>query len=105
MKYIANPVEVDAFVIRDVAPASRMSATILKVGDVTEVVPDGFLVKCEDGVVRHATKEMCARTVPGPGDFWVIQEDGYAYLNPREVFLRKYSQKEDTRDAADRPRN
>lgn len=38
-----------------------------------------------------ATAGMLARMNPNVGDYWVIQEDGYVYLNPREVFRRKYS--------------
>jgi len=34
---------------------------------------------------------MIARFEPQLGDYWVIQEDGYVYLNPKEVFERKYS--------------
>jgi hypothetical protein len=39
LKYIANPVEVDAFVIAEVVPASRVESQILKVGDVIETAP------------------------------------------------------------------
>ena len=35
---------------------------------------------------------MIARYVPKTGDYLVTQEDGYIYVNPREVFERKYSQ-------------
>ncbi len=34
---------------------------------------------------------MIARMTPQVGDYLVIQEDGYEYLNPKEVFERKYS--------------
>ncbi|MBK5570106.1 MAG: hypothetical protein I8N66_27295 [Ensifer sp. SSB1] len=34
---------------------------------------------------------MTSRYVPVAGDFVVTQEDGYVYLNPRDVFTRKYS--------------
>src|ERR1700691_2146243 len=33
---------------------------------------------------------MTARYAPKVGDYWVVQSDGYAYLNPAEVFERKY---------------
>lgn len=33
---------------------------------------------------------MMARYTPVVGDYWVVQEDGYIYLNPRDVFERKY---------------
>lgn len=38
-----------------------------------------------------APPEVFARYGPQPGDYWVVQEDGYAYINPRHVFERKYS--------------
>jgi hypothetical protein len=36
---------------------------------------------------------MMARFKPQPGEYWVRQADGYIYLNPKEVFERKYSPK------------
>jgi hypothetical protein len=48
-------------------------------------------LKLDDGRTIKATKEMLARIDPKVGDYYVIQQDGYAYLNPAEVFQRKYS--------------
>jgi hypothetical protein len=79
MKYIANPVEADAFVILFVhLPNSDggVPLTLDKDGSKEMVL---------------ATKEMCARMKPFPGDYWVIQSDGYVYLNPKDVFEKKYS--------------
>lgn len=76
MKYVANPVEVDAFEILQV----KLSPT----------VEHGFLLHLDNGNQATATAEMCARMLPAVGDFLVIQSDGYVYLNPRAVFLRKY---------------
>ena len=76
MQYKANPVVVDAYVINE---------TGMRLGD------KNIYLQCEDGKQRIATPEMTARMFPKPGDYWVIQEDGYAYLNPKEVFERKYS--------------
>ena len=77
MRYIANPVEVNAFVIVSVGPLlfdlARRVATA-------------------DGQNRVASAEMLARFSPEPGDYWVIQSDGYEYLNPKAVFERKYAQ-------------
>lgn len=50
----------------------------------------GMNVALENGENAHATAAMMARMSPVPGDYWVIQADGYAYLNPKDVFLRKY---------------
>jgi len=73
MKYIANPVEVEAFRITSVGEAEKGVALIL-----------------ENGAIEIATPEMTARMQPSEGDYWVIQSDGYVYLNPKDVFERKY---------------
>jgi hypothetical protein len=80
MKYQANPVIVDAFVIREIRQRDAAANSFdLTVGD--------------DHSEREvtATPEMCSRMWPKLGDYWVIQADGYAYLNPKDVFERKYS--------------
>lgn len=75
MKYIAKPVEVEAHEIVDVGG----------------MLPDGSRhVALSNGDNATATVEMMSRYVPVPGDYWVIQSDGYTYLNPKEVFERKY---------------
>lgn len=76
MKYTANPVMVDAF----------------KIVSVGEVLEDGSVhVALDDGNNAIADKGMTARMAPKPGDYWVVQADGYVYLNPKDVFERKYS--------------
>jgi len=77
MKYIANPVEVDAFKITVVGPVADRSSFERN-------------LQLEDGNWVQASKEMMARMTPEVGDYWVIQSDGYVYLNPKEVFERKY---------------
>jgi hypothetical protein len=77
MKYRANPVEVEAFVIQQ-----------------TEYYPGknpDFVLTLDNGEIVRATPDMTARMHPHPGDYWVIQSDGYVYLNPKDVFERKYS--------------
>lgn len=78
MKYIANPVEVEAY----------------RIASVGEPYGGGELAMrdcaCDDGVTRVATVAMMSRYTPVEGDYWVVQSDGYFYLNPREVFERKY---------------
>ncbi len=75
MKYQANPVIVDAF----------------KITTISDLREDGSVrIELEDGAVKRASAEMLARFMPGVGDYWVVQEDDYVYLNPREVFERKY---------------
>lgn len=74
MKYVARPVVVDAFVI--VSMSQR---------------PEALTLKCDDGKERVPFPSMLARIDPQIGDYWVIQSDGYCYLNPREVFERKYA--------------
>ena len=74
MRYIAKPVVVDAFRIDQVGPTAA-----------------GKLhVHFEEGHSAVADAGMLARMSPKVGDYWVIQEDGYIYLNPAEVFERKY---------------
>lgn len=80
-KYIAKPVEVDAFVIEIV-------------GEPDEVTGKRML-DCSDGRRLFATPDMMSRMTPKPGDYFVIQSDGYPYLNPKDVFERKYQPKED----------
>jgi hypothetical protein len=75
MRYEANPVEVDAF-------------TIEKVGDVDE--NGKRMLDCSEGRRFFATPEMMSRMTPAPGDYIVIQSDDYVYLNPKQVFERKY---------------
>jgi hypothetical protein len=78
MKYQANPVIVDAF-------------RIISIGATT---PEGTAIRLEGNpdYPEHvkATPEMCSRMTPVVGDYWVIQSDGYIYLNPKDVFERKY---------------
>ena len=75
MKYQANPVTVDAF-------------KIISIGN------DGaqLLLELEDAEdLYEPTPAMLSRITPKVGDYLVIQEDGYHYLNPKDVFERKYS--------------
>jgi hypothetical protein len=79
MKYIANPIKVEAFKIAEVYPVADQGG--------------GFQVlKLEDGNLVQADKGMLARMSPQTGDYWVVQSDGYVYLNPKDVFERKYRQ-------------
>ncbi len=87
MKYQANPVHVTAHKIVSVGPEVMEN---LGVGAFTLPVMRRHLA-LENGENTHATAEMLARMTPEPGDYYVIQEDGYTYLNPRAVFERKYS--------------
>lgn len=79
-KYVANPVIVDAYTIKEVIKAETGAEYNVTLGD--EGKPD-FIETTKDC--------MCARYAPQVGDYWVIQSDGYIYLNPKEVFERKYS--------------
>jgi len=77
MKYRANPVEVDAWVITAVKTYIESTNHFLTLrGETTDVA---------------VGPEMTARMKPVPGDYYVKQADGYVYLNPKEVFERKYS--------------
>lgn len=76
MRYVGNPVQVDAWRIIAVTEAADGVSLVLTL---------------EDHRCVLASPEMTARYVPKPGDFWVVQEDGYEYVNPAAVFERKYS--------------
>ena len=80
MKYIANPVEVDAAIIKEIGPIDESGGCWLTVGDMDYVADNGFF----------ATKEMLSRIVLKVGDYLVRQADGYFYFNLKEVFERKY---------------
>lgn len=76
MKYRANPVIVDAFKITDIGP----------------LLDDGSRwLDLEGNPTSLATANMMSRMGPSVGDYWVVQSDGYVYLNPKDVFERKYS--------------
>lgn len=71
--HIANPVRVEAQVIRDVT----LSGT-------------DYRLTLEDGTEFVAGPSMTVRHAPQTGDYLVRQDDGYEYLNPKDVFERKY---------------
>jgi hypothetical protein len=73
MKYVANPVIVDAFKITEIHTTEK-----------------GLIILLEDGNGRELDPSMTARYIPKIGDYLVRAEDGYEYLNPKEVFERKY---------------
>lgn len=83
LNYVANPVLVFARAITDV----HLNG---KTYDLT--LSDGHIVK--------ATAAQTARHTPVPGDYWVVQADGYEYINPRDVFERKYRPIDDIPDHA-----
>lgn len=76
MKYTAKPVEVEAF----------------RIVDIYDVPSDGSIhLITEDNKRRVASPSMVSRYTPIKGDYWVIQSDGCEYVNPKDVFDRKYS--------------
>lgn len=76
MKFCANPVEVEAYIIISVGPIGRDGSMRLALNNGQNVTVD---------------KGMISRYIPQEGDYYVLQSDGYIYLNPKDVFLRKYS--------------
>jgi hypothetical protein len=73
--HVANPVRVRARVVFETI-ASDDGNTLLKLDDGTEYI---------------AGPEMTARHTPVTGDYLVEQLDGYIYINPKDVFERKYA--------------
>lgn len=82
MKYVAKPVIVDAYKIVEIENIVNSNALNLVLENGNDVV---------------ATEEMTARMIPLVDDYWVIQSDGYVYLNPKHVFEKKYSLIEDNK--------
>lgn len=76
MRYVAKPVVVEAFEILEVSFGPAMP-----------------VLRLSEGRIAVASREMTCRLEGGVkvGDYWVEQADGYVYLNPKEVFERKYS--------------
>lgn len=81
MKYQANPVIVDAHKIVSINKPHAHGGIAWWSVDLA----------LENGENVTADYKMLARYTPVVGDYWVIQSDGYTYLNPKDVFERKYS--------------
>lgn len=79
-------------------PVAVMARVILGVEPITE----GAMLALDDTTNYFANHGMLARYTPVPGDYLVTQDDGYQYVNPKEVFERKYSSV-DALPAADYP--
>lgn len=75
MKFKANPVVVDAFVIENSVQAEDGS----------------YLLLLDNGKTFVADPGMTARYTPVAGDYLIRQSDGYEYLNPKDVFQKKYT--------------
>ncbi len=50
----------------------------------------GRLVKLDDHSTYSLDPAMTARVFPTVGDYLIVGQDGYAYINPSDVFERKY---------------
>jgi hypothetical protein len=72
--HIANPVSVNARQIVGV-----------------HLALDGMNVGFSDGSFHMLNAAQISRHTPVIGDYIVTQEDGYVYVNPKDVFERKYS--------------
>lgn len=81
-RYRANPVEVEAQVIKTVRGGDKSEAGGSR---------SDFICLLEDGTEFRPEYGMTVRMTPVPGDYVVTQSDDYVYLNPKEVFERKYS--------------
>lgn len=76
--YVANPIEVTALRIVDAGAVDEAG---------------GVALALENGENVYADAGMVSRMTPVAGDYWVVQADGYTYLNPKDVFERKYALK------------
>lgn len=84
MKYTANPVTVEAYKITGIGELKKDGEQSLEIYHGVDDQDRPIYEEVE------ATPAMMARHKPLIGDYWVIQEDGYIYLNPKAVFERKY---------------
>ena len=75
-KYVANPVEVEAFEIESMRVVDSDGGHEITLKDSFEK--------------RYLEAGAFSRFKPAPGDYYVVQSDGYVYLNPKSVFERKY---------------
>lgn len=84
--YIANPVKVTGLKITDVQPLTGLE------GSDVELIPNGlvFTISLENGTEALVTSSMAGNQPPVVGDYFTVQTDGYAYVNPKDVFERKY---------------
>lgn len=73
--HIARPIGVSASIILNIEPLASSGAMLL----------------LDDTRNYYAKAEMLARYTPIPGDYLVRQDDGYEYVNPKDVFERKYA--------------
>lgn len=77
-------------------PTSAMSLyqsiKCVRAGEITEIVPAGCYVQESDGssVLRIFEPNMTTRYQPKIGDFWVVYDDGYQSLSPRDAFINGY---------------
>jgi hypothetical protein len=76
VKYIANPVVVEAFEVRDVQLSSSPGCVYR-------------LILAEDLAVEAGTHQL-NNHVPKIGDFWIRLAEKDQYLCPKDVFERKY---------------
>ena len=85
MRYQANPVIVEAF----------------RIASVVGVTDNGtFELILDNAEHVGASPGMTARMIPVVGDYWVIQSDGYIYLNPKDIFECKYSPLQENAESA-----
>jgi hypothetical protein len=82
-RYVSNPIEVDAFQIKEVW--------------INEVEAPGiYHLVFDDGASFNTTPDMTSRMIPKEGDYVVKTHtpDEYVYLNPAHVFEAKYTKVE-----------
>lgn len=86
MEYIARPNKVQAQKITRVTGTTPPAGMV----PVDQNAESGIVLQLDNGVQFKPTFGMISRMLPKPGDYVVTQDDGYVYLNPKEVFERKY---------------
>lgn len=78
------------------------SIKIVHAGEILLVTEDGAMVRRADGtdVALAFLPEMTAPYMPVAGDRWMVYEDGYQSISPREAFVAGYVLDDGAEDAA-----
>lgn len=86
-EFVANPVHVHAYMIQGVRGDDKHP------NDVAIILHNPNMHRlgmAASNMVIHLNAKMISRHFPRVGDYYVIQADDYRYINPVDVFERKY---------------
>lgn len=72
--------------------ARWQSHKVVRAGKIVHVADSLLKVEGADGLTYSVTAaaNMFARYMPVPGDYYVVYDDGYASISPRQAFEEGY---------------